>query len=368
MLIARIHVTHHHLPLDPPLRASWDPRPRAGFDTTIVRVETDDGLVGIGSGGAMPGFAGHEELFIGRDPRDLERHFQVLDTLSLHYGRCWPLDLALWDLIGKLTGQPCWRLLGGARSELRLYASAVVARSPEAWCDLAEQIVAAGFEALEVRLAGPDWRRELAGLEAIRRAVGDVLTLLIDTGRGWRMPWNTRPPLELKDAVALAVALEELNVCQLSAPLHRGDLAGLAELRARTRLRIAGGGLARELHDLEAMMAHRAVDVLQPDAALTGGITGLARVARSALACGIAFAPHTWGNGITLLANAQLAAGVGAGPLLAYPYDPDGWTPDRRDFPLAEPIGQLDGILQLSETPGLGIELDEERLRATRLD
>jgi L-alanine-DL-glutamate epimerase-like enolase superfamily enzyme len=228
-------------------------------------------------------------------------------------------------------------------------------------------VVAAGFEALKVRFASPDWRRDLAGLEAIRRAVGDALILMVDTNRAWRMPWDPRPSPEFKDALALARALEELGVFWLEEPLHRGDLAGLAELRSHTRLRIAGGEMAREVHDLEALIAHRAVDLIQPDAALIGGMTGLARFARGALARGVGFTPHTWGNGITLMANAQLAAGVGGGPFLEYPYDPAGWTPDRRDFPLAEPIRQLNGILELPEAPGLGLVLDEQRLQATRL-
>jgi L-alanine-DL-glutamate epimerase-like enolase superfamily enzyme len=108
------------------------------------------------------------------------------------------------------------------------------------------------------------------------------------------------------------------------------------------------------------------IDILQPDAVLVGGITGLARIARTALQRGLAFTPHTWGNGIGLLANAHLAAGVGGGPWLEYAYDFDGFDLERRDFMLSAPIrvGE-DGILVLSETPGLGIELDEDRLQAT---
>ena len=112
MRITGIRLSHHRLPLDPPFDASWDPRPRTDFHATILRVETDQGLTGIGSGDSMPGFAGHEALFIGRDPRDMERHWRVIDSLSLHYGRCWPLDIALWDLAGQIEGLPCWKIMG----------------------------------------------------------------------------------------------------------------------------------------------------------------------------------------------------------------------------------------------------------------
>src|SRR3546814_10115703 len=80
----------HRLPLDPPFRASWDTRPRTAFDATVVRVVTDEGLVGIGSGDLMVGFEQHEELFLGRDPLDLDRHYRVLDNLAFHYSRYWP--------------------------------------------------------------------------------------------------------------------------------------------------------------------------------------------------------------------------------------------------------------------------------------
>ena len=81
-----------------------------------MRVKTDEGLEGIGSGDTMTGFAGHEHLFIGRDPRDVERHFRILDNIQFHYGRCWPLDLALWDLCGKIAGAAG---LAAARRALR---------------------------------------------------------------------------------------------------------------------------------------------------------------------------------------------------------------------------------------------------------
>ena len=121
--ITGITITHHRLRFDPPFRAAWDSAPRPHWDATIVRVESDTGHVGIGSGDLMLGFAGHEHLFVGRDPMATERHYRTLSHLSFHYGRCWPLDLALWDLAGKITGQPCWRLLGGLNDRVRAYAS-----------------------------------------------------------------------------------------------------------------------------------------------------------------------------------------------------------------------------------------------------
>jgi L-alanine-DL-glutamate epimerase-like enolase superfamily enzyme len=366
MKITRITLSQHRLSLDPPFRAAWDSRPRHHFDASVVRIETDEGQVGIGSGDAMPGFSGHEELFLGRDPRDLGRHFEIIDNLSFHYGRCWPLDLALWDLFGKIVGQPCWRLLGGGASRVRAYASSGTLREPRAFGELAELYLQDGITAMKMRFQSPDWRTEIKGVEAVRQAVGDRITLMVDANQAWRMPWDTRPSLRLKDALQLARALEAQGVYWLEEPLHRSDLEGMAALRAATTIRIAGGEMAREMHDLDALLRHGCVDVLQPDAALVGGITGLARIGRQAQARGVVFTPHTWGNGLGLMANLQLVGGLGDCPYLEFPYDPEGWTSDRRDFLLQTRIEtDREGCLTLPEAPGLGIELDEERLGAT---
>jgi L-alanine-DL-glutamate epimerase-like enolase superfamily enzyme len=366
--ISRIIQSHHRIPLDPPFHAAWDSRPRRHFDASIVRVETDDGLVGFGSGDAMPGFAGHEELFVGHDPRDLERHFQIVDNLSFHYGRCWPLDVALWDLFGKIAGQPCWRLLGGGASRVRVYASAGHAREPEGLAELAGLYLSAGYRAMKVRFSNPDWRADVAGIEAIRRAVGDRLELMVDANQGWRMPWDASAPWPLKDALRVADALAELEVYWLEEPLHRSDFDGMAELRRQARVRIAGGEMARELHDLTQLIERTCLDVLQPDVVLVGGITGLARIGRMAQRRGLAFTPHTWGNGLGLMANAQLVGGIGGCPYLEFPYDPAGWTTDRRDFMLRAPLAiDRDGWLTLPDKPGLGVELDEDRLAETAL-
>ena len=91
--------------LDPPFAAAWDPVPRRRFEATIVLVETDEGLTGIGSGDTMDGFEAYEHLFVGRDPLDVEHHARVLETIAFHAGRYWPLEAALWDLLGKARGE-----------------------------------------------------------------------------------------------------------------------------------------------------------------------------------------------------------------------------------------------------------------------
>ena len=365
--IAAIEVSHHRLPLEPPFRPSWDTRPRHHFDAAIVRVTTDTGLAGYGSGDAMVGFDDYAELFVGRDPLALERHYRVLSHISFHAGRCWPLDLALWDLAGKITGQPCWKLLGGLSNRVRAYASSGTLRDPAALADAAQRYRDEGFGALKIRFHRGDWREDVRALEAVRARVGVALELMVDCNQGWRQPWDTEGPWSLKDAAAVARALEPLGVYWMEEPLHRADRAGMKALRQMTPIRIAGGEMNRELSEFRDLIAEGCLDVLQPDVALTGGITGLRRVAVMAQEAGLVFTPHTWTNGVGVTANAHLAAGLAGSPFLEFPYDPPEWSLDRRDFPMAEPLAAREGWIILSDRPGLGFDLDEARLAATRI-
>jgi L-alanine-DL-glutamate epimerase-like enolase superfamily enzyme len=368
MRIAEIAVSHHRIDLDPPFPAAWDPVPRTSFTATIVRVRSDDGLEGIGSGDAMAGFSGHEHLFIGQDPRALARHARIIDNLSFHFGRCWPLDLALWDLVGKSLGQPVWRLLGGSSDRVPCYASTGTLREPAALAETAKALAERGFAAMKIRFHEPDWRREIGKVEAVRAAIGERMALMVDANQGWRMPWDSSPSWTLKDALACARALEPLGVHWLEEPLHRGDVEGMRRLRDLTPIRIAGGEMAREMHDLWRFVETGCLDILQPDATLVGGITLLAELARAARARGVRFTPHTWGNGIGQLANAQLVAGLGDPIWLEFPYDPPSWALEHRDFMLAAPLDvDAQGCMRLGEAPGLGIVLDEARLAATRI-
>jgi L-alanine-DL-glutamate epimerase-like enolase superfamily enzyme len=360
--IASITVTHHRLPLAPPFHASWDTQPRVQFDATVVRVMTDSGLTGLASGDLMLGFAGHEHLFIGTDPLALERHFRILSNIDFHYGRCWPLDLALWDLAGKILGAPCWKLLGGLSARVRTYASSGTLRVPAAQADAAERYLALGFPALKLRFHRGDWREDLHAL------VGDKLELLVDCNQGWRLPWDIESAWTFKDALAVARELERLKVYWMEEPLHRADRDGMRALRQATHVRIAAGEMTRQLHELRDLIGGGCVDVLQPDAALVGGITGLRRMAVMAQEHHVTFTPHTWTNGMGVTANAHLVAGLADASFFEFPFDPPEWTLERRDFLMSEPLRvDRDGYINLTDAPGMGYALDEGRLEATRL-
>ena len=141
MKITAIRLDRMRIPLDPPFLAAWDPAPRRWFGATLVRVETDEGVTGVGSGDTMAGFGAYEELFVGRDPREIVSHVRAIESIGFHAGRYWPLEAALWDIMGKVSGVPATVLFGGARDRLPAYASFGSAITP------AERAEAAGWTA-----------------------------------------------------------------------------------------------------------------------------------------------------------------------------------------------------------------------------
>jgi D-galactarolactone cycloisomerase len=359
--ITAIELERLTLPLSPPFHAAWDPEPRTRFDVTLVRVHTDEGVTGIGSGDTMDGFEAFTHLFIGRDPLTLGAHARTLETISVHAGRYWPLEAALWDLAGRALGVPVATLLGGARSSIPVYASLGELRAPEQRAQDAQELVEAGFRAVKVRIARERIGEGVATVAAMRDAVGGALQIMVDLNQWWRMPGDILPGLDAQGAQRVIDALAEIGVVWVEEPLAGEDLAGMRMLREATGVRIAGGEMARDFDHLRRALDAEALDVLQPDVVLSLGISGVRTLADLTLRRNRWFTPHTWTNGIGLLANLHVCCGVGGGPYLEYPYDPPGWTPERRDFMLAQPVAVDDeGWLAVGDAPGLGIELDEE--------
>jgi L-alanine-DL-glutamate epimerase-like enolase superfamily enzyme len=362
--ITAIRLRRLRYPLEPPFRAAWDPEPRRELEATLVFVDTDEGLTGIGSGDTMDGFERFVELFVGRDPLDIDRHVEVLEALALHAGRYWPLEAALWDLAGKAADVPTARLLGDERDRVAVYASTGELLPPGERVESALRLRAEGFRALKLRVDRRRLEDGIATVAAVREAVGSDLELMVDLNQGWRMPGDLEPLLGYEEVRTAAASLREHRCAWLEEPLGRDDVAGLARLRAEAGVPVAGGELARTTAELDAYLAAGALDVYQPDAVLAVGILRARELAARVQRQGLQFTPHTWTNGIGLLANLHLAAGVGAMPFLEFPYDPPAWTPERRDFMLAEPLrADAGGFLAVPDRPGLGIELDEDALQ-----
>lgn len=366
--ITRIELDRLRLDLDPPFRAAWDPEPRHHVDATVVKVHTDDGLVGVGSGDTMDGFEAFESLFVGTDPTRIARHVRTIETINFHAGRFWPLEAALWDIVGQVHGVGVSQLFGNTTTRLPAYMSTGELKTPEERVESALHGRELGFRAMKVRIARDDLDGGLRAVQGVREALGADFTLLVDLNQSWRMAGDVAPAMDTKAVRRIVARLEELDVFWVEEPLPYDDLAGLVDLRRATGVRVAGGEMLATFADALRLLEHDALDVYQMDVVLSLGMSRCRTFAELALHRNRAFTPHTWTNGIGLLANLHVAAGVGAGPWFEVPFDPDGWTTERRDFMLAEPVGiDDDGCVVVPDRPGLGVVLDDEAMDRWRV-
>src|ERR687887_1276602 len=372
MKITGLRVHMCHFPLPAPFAPSW----LAGFPQTtngcaIYRIQTDEGIEGIT---ASPLIADEAKgmvnllraVLTGRDPTQVEDIFKLLRSSTRSLGlRSWHIEPACWDIVGKAAGLPVRRLLGGAHDRIRAYASLGEVREGKERVDDVAALKDQGFTAAKLRVRAMTIEEDLDQVRTVRHAHPDF-TLMVDANMGWRVHgFAPYPEWDVARAVRTARGLEELDIEWLEEPLDQFDYRGYAELRSKTSVPLAAGEMLSDLHGFRDLIEHRSVDIVQPDATLTGGILMARKVAGMAEAAGLQFAPHTWTNGIGFLVNLQVMGAVPNCRGAEYPLDPPGWLPEARDAMLAEPVWiEPDGWITLPEKPGLGIELDEEALAA----
>jgi L-alanine-DL-glutamate epimerase-like enolase superfamily enzyme len=373
MKIDRIDAWICHFPWPTPFQPSWVPGLASPNNSCVVyRFGTDEGLEGITGFIAFAdeakGPVNVLRAFLwGKDPTRHSELRPVLETAARVLGfRVWYIEAALLDIAAKAAGLPLYRYLGGARDRVPTYASFGEIRTPEQRVDDALAAREAGFHAIKLRPRYATFEEDVAQVRAVRDAVGDSLGIACDANQGWRVDVfdPTSPRWDFKRALKTAKAYEEFDVLWLEEPLDQFDFEGYRALRAQTTTRIAAGELAGDLWPIREMIERRCVDIIQPDAMFSGGITGAVQVARMARAAGLEFAPHTWsGNGIGLMANAHVCAATDAAKC-EFPYDPPSFTPEVRDAMLTETItiDPSDGCLVMPQAPGLGIELNMEMI------
>ena len=365
-------------------------------DDLVVKIHTDEGLFGVGETDTNPWVAramieapgthimglGLKEMLIGADPRDVEGLWEKMYTGSAMTGRrglgicaLGALDMALWDLRGKIENQPTWRLLGGAaRDSITPYASLLPdGETLRDYADsLAGRAVAArdlGFTAakLEVCIKGPyahhgiqvDDDAEIARIvRDCRAAVGPEMTLMVDVAYCWP---------DWKAALRAISLFEDADIYFVETPLPSDDLEGYAKLAAASPVRIAAGEWQNTRFEFREFMERDALDVVQPDVGRVGGLTEARRVAVEARDRGLIVVPHCWKSGIGIAASMQLAA---VSPACAYiEYLPVELADSRlRRELLIDEYAVVEGRLALPDRPGLGVTLNEEALAEFRVD
>lgn len=345
---------------------SWEPAWKPGYEqdeheVLLFELETDAGISGISTASGFAGRMDYLELaemfLVGEDPRNVESLLEQLDPLNLWGPRPWHFEVALWDIIGKDAGKPVYELLGGSGEPIPAYASTGERQPADERLDYVRDRVAEGFDAVKLRCHGEDPTPDLEAARRIREEFPD-LTLMMDANMGWSVPMVDVEKWSFSEALAVARELEDIgNIGWLEEPLDRRDYEGLARLREKTDVPIAGGEFNNGMHHFREFIKQGSLDVLQPDAVLATGILNGKKVAGMTETHGLEFAPHTWNDGLGFAANLHLLACTNA-TWCEYPIEPPGWTPESRDFLLADPIVAEDGAVEPPSGPGLGVELD----------
>lgn len=358
-------------PLKHTFYPSWIPGyPQNSHRLTFVRVHTDEGICGISAAPAF--YKEYKEVssliapfLFGRDPFNVEEIIRILRNATFLGLRLWFIEVALWDIIGKATNKPVYKLLGGYQDRIKAYASTGEVRSPEKRVEDVLRLKEEGFKAVKLRFHSLNLKDDLKVVEKVREKVGDEMEIMVDANQAWRVyglgkfyPWT------LKDAIFVAKELENLKVKWLEEPLEKYDYAGLKELKKRVNIPIAGGEMNSDIYEFRDLIKKRCYDIIQPDVTISCGILNAKKIAGMCEVEGLQFCPHTWTNGIGLAANLQIMGAVNNCDYCEYPYEIPGWTPEVRDFLLKEPIRiDKDGYIKIPDKPGIGIEIDEEKLK-----
>jgi len=338
---------------------------------TLIRVTTEDGVVGHSAGPAIGRErAGLGDLLgpylLGEDATDISLVQQRLREISYLGWRNWWVEPAFWDIKGKIEGMPVCELVGGKPCTVHVYASTGEVKTARERIEEAEARYEEGFTTIKLRVHDDDEEVDMRQVADTTAAVGDRMKIAVDANQGWRVTIVSNAPLwDLERAKRFADACADLGVAWIEEPLSMTAYDDLSALTAHSRVPIAGGELhSSGLPELKMMIERRCYDVFQPDALFTGGIAQTMEVIRLCREHGLGYSPHTWTNGIGFAVNLQLmaASGYAAERELEYPLSPPGWTVEARDGILEEPFVHEKGAIETPRSPGLGFEIDRRAL------
>ncbi|MDH5826650.1 mandelate racemase/muconate lactonizing enzyme family protein [Sphingobacterium faecium] len=344
------------------------------FDMTLVVITTEDGLQGFGEAKAAVGSSGVcasivscienelKPILIGKDAKNINRLWEEMyngtrDHYALTRGRRFPIlgrrgltisamsgiDTALWDLKGKVLGVPVMDILGGAcREQMPAYASG-------GWADVAhigEQLngyVAKGFQAVKMRVGVMDQtvQNSIDRVKAAREALGPHIKLMADAHGTFSVP----------EAKQFCRGVEDCNLYWFEEPISPDNRHGTAEVRASSSIPIAAGESEFTSFDMRDLLEVRALDVMQPDAAIIGGISETMRVGHLASIHQLELAPHCWGSAFSFMAGLHVAFASPAATIIEFSL---GGNPMMYDL-VKEHITVTNGVIEAPTAPGLGL-------------
>jgi len=335
----------------------------------LVRVRTDDGLTGIGESAC---FGGGEHtvrtmietelkpLLVGEDPLYIEKLWTKMFTRTFQHGRrgvtmcaMSGVDIALWDIMGKVAGLPLHKLLGASCDKVRGYASAGFYSASRTVKRLAQEMASyrdEGFTAMKMKVAGAPLDDDVERVRAVREAIGPDALLLIDANNG----------LTPEGAIRMARRMEAFEIFWFEEPVPTDDIEGSAKVAAALDMAVAGYETASGRFEYRELIERRAVDIVQPDAVWCGGISEVRKIAAMASAHNLLCVPHTYSTALAIATNSHVIASISNGMMI----EVDRHENPLRDELLVEPI-KLDkeGYVHVPQKPGLGVEIDPKALK-----
>lgn len=343
----------------------------------FVKVTTDEGIEGWGEcysqSDREEAIVSHIRQFArylpGRDPFQIKYISTMLRDDYMHrrgsmefYSAFSGVEMALWDILGKACNQPVYNLLGGRyRDRIRVYANgwAYHVKTPDDIARAAEGIVARGFTALKfdpfglpvrTHITREHERRAIAMVAAVRDAIGPDVDMLVECSRR----------LNPKTAVRFAGGIDHLSPYWIEEPIPAFDTAGLAEVRQASSAAVVTGETLYTKDDFRAVFETRCVDIINPDIAACCGILELKEIAAAAEPYMIAVSPHNY-NSTTVALAATMQASAGMPNFLLTEYF---MSFDKLGAEICEdPLVPIDGYIALRDKPGLGLTLDEAKIR-----
>lgn len=336
----------------------------------IVEIETQDGMVGWGEcyGPAHVSRAFIDTQFgpriIGRDAFDVEVIWEDLYNRIKDYGSSGMaiaaisgIDIALWDIIGKSCGKPVHKLIGGAfRDKVQAYATGLyfidMDRLIEEAVEEAQGYVEEGFTAIKMKIGLGSPKLDIARVEAVRKAIGDDVRLMVDANHCFTVP----------AAIRLGRELEKLNVEWFEEPISPEDLDGYVEVTRALDMAVAGGENEYTRWGFRDIVTRKAMDIVQPDVCAAGGFSECRKIAALATAHGVECVPHAWGSVIGVAATLHFIAALPDQPPSFRPMPPlfefEQCENPFRDHLATNPIVQHKGVVAIPTGAGLGIEID----------
>jgi D-galactarolactone cycloisomerase len=332
--------------------------------TTLVRVETDEGISGIGScsgnGELIEVIVGRvlKPLLVGMDPTEIDEIWdrayvrgghKEFGTRGIGVVALSGIDVALWDILGKVRGVPLYQLLGGkCRDKVPVYATALYPEEPSKVAKRARGFANQGFHGVKIKV-GFDLDQDIRIVRAVRAELGKDFIVMTDANQGY----SVDVALKASDAFA------DCGAYWLEEPLFVEDIEGHAKLREKGRTPIAVGENLHMGYAFENFILRGAVDFIQPDVARAGGITEIRKITALAARHKVPVSFHTWGDGVALAASVHLSAALKDCIVMELDYT---YNPLREEL-LREPFKVENGYLIPPEKPGLGIELNQEALQ-----